>query len=67
MTVLAETSAAPTLPAAPSTLAETGLPFDLVTELALKTLHRTAELSGSEIARRLGLSFTIVEPSLDLL
>jgi predicted ATPase with chaperone activity len=67
MTTLAETSAALALPAAPLTLADTGLPFDLVTELALKTLHRTAELSGSEIARRLGLSFTIVEASLDLL
>jgi hypothetical protein len=67
MTSLAETSAPHTFPAAPLTLADTGLSFDLVTELALKTLHRAAELSGSELARRLGLSFAVVEPSLDLL
>ena len=52
-------------PMAPPTLEATGLSFELVTDLVLKTLERSVELTGSEIARRLGLLFTIVGPSLD--
>jgi predicted ATPase with chaperone activity len=67
MTQLAERHGSQIDPAAPSTLDETGLPFDLVTELVLKRLHRSTELAGTEIARRLGVGFSIVEASLDLL
>jgi predicted ATPase with chaperone activity len=54
-------------PRAPLTLEETGLSFETVTDLVLKTLHRWTELSGTEVARRVALHFSIVEPSLELL
>ncbi len=54
-------------PVEPTTLDATGLSFDLVIDLVLKTLQRTGELSGTEIARRLALAFTIVGPALDFL
>jgi predicted ATPase with chaperone activity len=43
------------------------LNVDLVLQLALKTLHLAGELGGSEIARRLGVRFQVVEPALDML
>jgi predicted ATPase with chaperone activity len=51
-------------PAAPQSLAEAGLSLDLVLQLALKTLHLSGDLSGTELARRLGLRFPVVEPAL---
>jgi hypothetical protein len=54
-------------PPAPATLETTGLSFELVTDLVLKTLHRHSEISGTDVARRLGLVFTIVGQSLDFL
>jgi hypothetical protein len=54
-------------PKAPLTLAETGLSFETVTDMVLKTLHRWTELSGTDVARRLALHFSMVEPSLELL
>jgi predicted ATPase with chaperone activity len=53
------------VPAAPRTLEETGLNIDLVTQLALKTLHLAGTLTGLELATRLGLQFAVIEPSLD--
>jgi hypothetical protein len=53
------------VPPAPRTLDEAGLKVDLVTQLALKTLHLAGTLSGLELATRLGLLFSVVEPSLD--
>ena len=47
MTQLAETSVPHVSPVAPSTLAETGLSTHLMSELILKTLHRSTELSGT--------------------
>lgn len=55
------------LPLAPATREETGLSFEAVTNLVLKTLHRWTELTGTEVGRRLALHFSIVEPSLELL
>jgi len=52
-------------PAAPRTLEESGLNIDLVTQLALKTLHLAGTLTGLELATRLGLQFAVIEPSLD--
>ena len=49
-----------TLPS-PRTLEEAGLSRDLITQLALKTLHFSGELTGTELARRLGLPFCAVE------
>ena len=43
-------------PPAPTTLQEAGLSLDLVLQLVLKTLHFVGELSGADIASRLGVS-----------
>jgi len=47
---------------APKTLEEAGLSRDLITQLILKTLHFSGELTGVELARRLGLPFMALEP-----
>ena len=52
-------------PAAPRSLEESGLNIDLVTQLTLKTLHLAGTLTGLELATRLGLQFSVIEPSLD--
>ena len=52
-------------PRAPMTLEESGLTLDLLIQLLLKLLHYSGELSGIEIARRLGLEFPVVEPAID--
>jgi predicted ATPase with chaperone activity len=51
-------------PRAPQSLAEAGLPLDLVLQLALKTLYLSGSLRGVELARRLGLRFPVIEPAL---
>jgi predicted ATPase with chaperone activity len=51
-------------PEAPKTLAEAGLPFDVIVPLVLKTLHFVGELSGAAIAARLGLQYSVIEPVL---
>jgi predicted ATPase with chaperone activity len=56
-----------TMPKAPVSLEESGLNVDLLVQLALKTLHFSGELSGSELASRLGLPFTVIAPILDVL
>ena len=43
---------------------EAGLSLDLVLQLMLKTLHFGGELTGAELARRLGLRFSVIEPAL---
>lgn len=52
------------LPAS-QTLAETGLSPELMTQLVLKTLFFAGEMSGGDLARRLGLLFSIVEPCVE--
>ena len=64
---LTETPAAILPPPAPRTAREADLSPDLILQLALKSLHFAGELSGSELAKRLGLAFSVVEPSLDML
>ena len=51
-------------PPAPNTLEQAGLSIDLVLQLVLKTLHFSGELSGADLARRLGLRFSVIEPAL---
>ena len=66
MLLLAEPAAQPSLhPQAPLTLADSGLTLDLTLQLVLKMLHFSGELTGSELATRLGLSFTVIEPAID--
>ena len=62
---VAEKSIGVAHPSAPSSLAETGLTQDLVMQLLLKTLFFAGELSGTELAARLGLSFSVIESILD--
>ena len=54
-------------PRVPTTLEQAGLSQDLVTQLILKLLHFGADQTGSEIARRLGLEFSVIEPALEFL
>ena len=51
-------------PRAPKTLHEAGLNQDLITQLVLKILHLSGELTGTELSRRLGLPFFTFEPVL---
>ncbi len=55
------------MPMAPATHQEAGLSLDLLVQLALKTLHFAGELTGVELARRLGVPFSVIEPALDFL
>ena len=52
---------------APTTLEEAGLSLDLLIQLALKTLHFSGELTEGELAGRLGVNFSVVEPALEFL
>jgi hypothetical protein len=54
-------------PAAPKTMAEAGLSHDLITQLILKFLHFGADQTGTELAKKLGLEFSVIEPALDFL
>ena len=54
-------------PAAPLTLADTGLSLDLILQLTLKHMHFAGELTGSELAERLGLRFSAIEPAVHAL
>ena len=54
-------------PAAPASLEQAGLSHDLATQLVLKMLHFGADLFGVEIAGRLGLEFSVIEPVLEFL
>jgi predicted ATPase with chaperone activity len=54
-------------PSAPVSLEETGLSLDLLLQLTLKHMHFAGELTGSELARRLGLRFTAIEPAVHAL
>ena len=58
-----ETTIVP-FPRAPRTMAEAGLPFDLVLPLILKTLHFAGEQSGGSLAARLGVQYSVIEPVL---
>ena len=54
-------------PPPPRTLAEAGLSLDLVLQLVLKTLHFAGDMMGIDIARRLGVPFSVIEPALETL
>ena len=54
-------------PTAPTTMEGTGLSFDLITQLVTKTLHFSGELTGWDLAHRVGLAFSVVEPVIDFL
>ena len=52
-------------PAAPRTAAEAGLSNDLLTQMVLKHLYQVGDLVGTELAKRLGVEFSVVEPTLE--
>lgn len=54
-------------PVAPRTIDETGVGFDLVLQLVVKTLHLSGELTGAELAERLGVVFSVIEPCIELI
>ncbi len=54
-------------PVAPHSLEDAGLSQDLMIQLVLKLLHASGESAGTGIAARLGVTFPVVEPVLDLL
>src|SRR5688572_6835204 len=55
------------LPPSPTTREATGLNADLFVQLVLKLLHFSGELSGIEISRRLGVEFSVIEPTLEFI
>ena len=52
---------------APRTLAETGLRADEILHLLVKALHFAGELIGLELADRLGLGFSVIEPGIEMM
>jgi predicted ATPase with chaperone activity len=62
-----ETVPAFRMPRAPQTLEATGVPIDVLLQLVTKTLYFAGELSGTEIAHRLGVLFTVLEPCIAML
>ncbi|MGH9313308.1 MAG: ATP-binding protein [Vicinamibacterales bacterium] len=54
-------------PQAPITLEDAGLKPDLIMQLALKALHFSGELTGTDLARGLGLNFSVIEPVIEAL
>jgi predicted ATPase with chaperone activity len=55
----------PAMPPAPQTVEQTGVPAELVQQLIYKTLHLSGELTGAELAERLGVLFSVIDPFLD--
>jgi predicted ATPase with chaperone activity len=62
-----ETVPAFRMPRAPQTLEATGVPLDVILQLVIKTLYFAGELSGTELAQRLGVLFTVIEPCIAML
>jgi len=74
MTTTAATENAPSAtavanlhPTSPRTLEDAGLSHDFVTQLLLKVMHFSSDITGLELARRVGLEFSAIEPVLEFL
>jgi len=67
MTTLTAVSDVVSFPASPQTIDEAGISLDLILQLALKSLHFSGELAGTELSQRLGLDFHVIQPALELL
>jgi predicted ATPase with chaperone activity len=52
-------------PTAPKSLAETGLPGSLIEQLVLKVLYVRGETRASDLARVVGLHFTLIEEMIE--
>ena len=62
-----DVNASTLMPSAPITYQEAGLSLDLLIQLSLKTLHFAGELTGADLSRRLGVTFSVIEPALEVL
>jgi hypothetical protein len=54
-------------PRSPATLEQAGLNSDVMQQLLLKSLYFGGELTGAELSKRLGLNFSVFEPTLEFL
>src|SRR3954468_12039188 len=52
-------------PSTPESLAETGLPSSLIEQLVLKVIYFRGEIKASDLARSIGLRFTLLEETID--
>ena len=55
------------VPKPPASLAEAGVSDTLAEQLILKNLYFRGEISGRDLARQLGFSFSVIEPTVDFL
>jgi predicted ATPase with chaperone activity len=55
------------IPGAPKTIEETGLAAELVYQIVTRMLHATGAQTGSELAVKLGVTFSVIEPCIDIL
>ena len=55
------------MPDAPKTLEDTGLSSELVYHVLTRTMHASGAQTGSELAHRLGVTFAVIEPLIELL
>ncbi len=55
------------VPPVPETIAESGLPESMVEQLILKTLYYRSETLGRDLAKSLGLMFSVIESSVEFL
>jgi tetratricopeptide (TPR) repeat protein len=54
-------------PSSPRTLEDAGLSHDFITQLLLKVMHFSSDITGLDLARRIGLEFAAIEPVLEFL
>ena len=55
------------VPPAPTTLEQTGLAAEFVTQLVLKTLDARTELQATQVVEETGLELSVIEPILEAL
>ena len=55
------------MPTAPKTLEDTGLAPELVYQILTRTMHVTGANTGTELASKLGVTFAVIEPIIDIL
>jgi predicted ATPase with chaperone activity len=67
VTVDAESQNTVPEPVAPTSIGEAGVSADMIVQLLTKTLSFVGELSGLDLADRLGVPFSVIEPGIDRL
>src|SRR5687767_12384341 len=54
-------------PPAPRTMEAAGLSQDFLTQLVLKVMHFGSDYTGWDLAKRLGVQFSVIDPVLEFL